>query len=78
MNDRSRNFPNWETKTELKHYGVLGMKWGVRRSQATLDRAAGRTPKTSLKTRMKSGLKNASAKLDNWAKAQPDFLKSSN
>lgn len=28
----------------LKHYGVKGMKWGVRRDQATLDRAAGRKP----------------------------------
>jgi hypothetical protein len=27
---------------ELKHYGILGMRWGVRRSQASLDRAAGR------------------------------------
>lgn len=26
----------------LEHYGVKGMKWGVRRDQATLDRAAGR------------------------------------
>lgn len=26
----------------LEHYGVKGMKWGVRRSQAQLDRAAGR------------------------------------
>jgi SepF-like predicted cell division protein (DUF552 family) len=26
----------------LEHYGVMGMKWGVRRSQAALDRAAGR------------------------------------
>ena len=26
----------------LQHYGVKGMKWGVRRSQAQLDRAAGR------------------------------------
>lgn len=27
----------------LKHYGVKGMRWGVRRSQAQLDSASGRT-----------------------------------
>ena len=32
-----------ERDNYLAHYGVLGMKWGVRRSQAQLDRAAGRT-----------------------------------
>lgn len=29
---------------KLVHYGILGMKWGVRRSQAELDRIAGRKP----------------------------------
>lgn len=28
---------------ELAHHGILGMKWGVRRSQQQLDRLAGRT-----------------------------------
>jgi hypothetical protein len=26
----------------LQHYGILGMKWGVRRTRGTLDRVAGR------------------------------------
>lgn len=35
----------------LEHYGVKGMKWGVRRSQAELDRAAGRSiSRSALKT----------------------------
>ena len=34
---------------DLQHYGVKGMRWGVRRSQAELDRAAGRTPRKSRK-----------------------------
>ena len=30
-----------EDQAFLQHYGVKGMKWGVRRDQATLDRLAG-------------------------------------
>lgn len=37
----------------LYHYGVKGMKWGVRRSQAALDRAAGRKARRETKRRAK-------------------------
>lgn len=32
------------TIDDIEHHGVKGMKWGVRRSQASLDSAAGRKP----------------------------------
>jgi hypothetical protein len=35
----------------VEHYGVKGMKWGVRRNQAALDRAAGRK-RTTIKERV--------------------------
>lgn len=41
----------------LIHYGVKGMKWGVRRSQAQLDRAAGRTPSRKQKPRKEVAVK---------------------
>lgn len=40
--------------SELLHYGVLGMKWGVRRSPDQLARARGERPKSD------GGIKNSS------------------
>lgn len=47
----------------LQHYGVKGMKWGVRRSQAQLDRAAGRRPsrKTARANKKRSSSPSASS-----------------
>lgn len=45
----------------LEHYGIKGMKWGVRRSQEQLDRAAGRRTSSS-KSGGKANLKSRSKK----------------
>ena len=47
----------------LEHYGVKGMKWGVRRSQAALDRAAGRTPRKTNRQARKDAQESARAKM---------------
>lgn len=36
-------------ETELAHYGIKGMKWGVRRTEAQLARARGASPKSNTK-----------------------------
>jgi hypothetical protein len=46
----------------LEHYGIKGMKWGVRRSQAELDRAAGRKPTRSEKKDAKDLAKGRATK----------------
>lgn len=44
---------------ELSHHGIKGQKWGVRRSQATLDRLAGRDAKRKkLESQANQGAKN--------------------
>lgn len=52
--DRSQTLVELKT-AELKHYGVKGMRWGVRRSQAALDRAAGRSKEKKNKKSSSSG-----------------------
>lgn len=48
----------------LEHYGVKGMKWGVRRDQALLDRIAGRRNRAVGGTRQERKAANKKAKQD--------------
>lgn len=41
--------------TELKHYGILGMKWGIRRTERQLARARGRVTELEQELERKTG-----------------------
>ena len=48
---------------ELRHYGIKGMKWGVRRTEAQLARARGSSTKSnSSETKANTARKKTSAK----------------
>ena len=46
---------------ELRHYGILGMKWGVRRTEAQLARARGKVSELEDKLNKKTGGKSSSS-----------------
>jgi hypothetical protein len=55
---------------ELMHYGVMGMKWGVRRAQSTLDSASNYYRKSAKKAKDKASTADAYAYLRTDAKGQ--------
>lgn len=58
----------------LQHYGVLGMKWGVRRTEAQLGRATERVNKLKAKKKEQDRLTRAKNKLEKM-KAEEKELK---
>lgn len=49
----------------VEHYGIKGMKWGVRRSQETLDRLAGRVRSTASSVKDKASKARSERSADN-------------
>lgn len=55
------------SSVDITHYGIKGMKWGVRRSQATLDRLAGRTTSTRSERSSRKKKETKVRKVSNWS-----------
>lgn len=69
--------PYWQTENELEHYGVLGMKWGVRKDPQTAYTKAGNKLKKLNQRAEKTQLKAQKKMEKAWAKnnrAQRAFL----
>lgn len=66
---------NGLSQDELAHYGILGMKWGVRRTEAQLARLGKRVDKLKAKKKQQDKLDRAKKKLDKLM-AEEESLKS--
>lgn len=53
---------------EIKHYGVLGMKWGVHRASKKYNKATTKEGRTKASNELKKHMSNASKKLNNYDK----------
>lgn len=55
-----------ESENDIKHYGVLGMKWGVHRAAKQYNSATTKTQKKQASDKLNSHMEKASKKLNKY------------